>query len=283
MDQLDAMRAFVRVAELESFTRCAEQTGIPKATLSAAIRRLEERMGTRLLLRTTRRVQLTTDGQLCYARCRELLADMEEFDGLFRQGGQISGQLRVDMPSRMARHLVIPALPDFLAQHPALQLMLSSTDRRVDLVREGFDCVVRVGALEPSSLVARPLGHYRQINCASAGYLARHGVPRTLGDLAGHRALLPMAGALMVNDSETYLAAALAGLGIIQMPRVGVESLLAGGELVSILPQWQPPPLPIHALYAHRRQLAPRVQLFIHWLAGLLAAHLGGASEAAAP
>ncbi len=152
MDQLDAMRAFVRVAELESFTRCAEQTGIPKATLSAAIRRLEERMGTRLLLRTTRRVQLTTDGQLCYARCRELLADMEEFDGLFRQGGQISGQLRVDMPSRMARHLVIPALPDFLAQHPALQLMLSSTDRRVDLVREGFDCVVRVGALEPSSL-----------------------------------------------------------------------------------------------------------------------------------
>jgi DNA-binding transcriptional LysR family regulator len=187
MDQLDAMRAFVRVAELESFTRCAEQTGIPKATLSAAIRRLEERMGTRLLLRTTRRVQLTTDGQLCYARCRELLADMEEFDGLFRQGGQISGQLRVDMPSRMARYLVIPALPDFLAQHPALQLMLSSTDRRVDLVREGFDCVVRVGGLEPSSLVARPLGHYRQINCASAGYLARHGVPRTLGDLAGHR------------------------------------------------------------------------------------------------
>ena len=307
MDQLDAMRAFVRVAELESFTRCAEQTGIPKATLSAAIRRLEERMGTRLLLRTTRRVQLTTDGQLCYARCRDLLADMEEFNGLFRQGGQISGQLRVDMPSRMARHLVIPALPAFLAQHPDLQLMLSSTDRRVDLVRDGFDCVVRVGALEPSSLVARPLGHYRQINCASAAYLARYGVPQTLADLAGHRlvhygsgqgrsepgfeyqqadgsrALLPMAGALMVNDSETYLAAALAGLGIIQMPRVGVESLLAGGELVSILPQWQPPPLPIHALYAHRRQLAPRVQLFIHWLAELLARALVEGSEPAAP
>jgi len=174
------MKLFVRVAELESFTRCAEQLGIPKATLSAAIRRLEERMGTRLLLRTTRRVQLTTDGQLCYARCRDLLADMEEFNGLFRQGGQISGQLRVDMPSRMARHLVIPALPAFLAQHPDLQLMLSSTDRRVDLVRDGFDCVVRVGALEPSSLVARPLGHYRQINCASAAYLARYGVPQTL-------------------------------------------------------------------------------------------------------
>lgn len=295
MDQLDEMRLFLRVAELESFTRSAEQLGIPKATLSAAIRRLEERMGTRLLLRTTRRVQLTTDGQLCYARCRDLLADMEEFSGLFRQEGQISGQLRVDMPSRMARHLVIPALPGLLAQHPALQLMLSSTDRRVDLVREGFDCVVRVGALEPSSLVARPLGHYHQINCASAGYLARHGVPQSLADLGRHhlvhygtafgrgepgfeyrqadgtRALLPMAGALTVNDSESYLAAALAGLGIIQMPRVGVAPLLERGELISLLPQWQAPPLPIHALYAHRRQLAPRVQLFIHWLAGLLA------------
>ena len=299
MDQLDAMRAFVRVAELESFTRCAEQTGIPKAPLSAAIRRLEERMGTRLLLRTTRRVQLTTDGQLCYARCRELLADMEEFDGLFRQGGQISGQLRVDMPSRMARHLVIPALPDFLAQHPALQLMLSSTDRRVDLVREGFDCVVRVGALEPSSLVARPLGHYRQINCASAAYLARYGTPRSLSELSGHRlvhygsssgpresgfeylqadgsrAVMAMSGALTVNDSESYLAAALAGRGIIQQPRGGVEPLLASGELVAILPKWQAPPLPIHALYAHRRQLAPRVQAFIQWLSGILASALG--------
>ncbi len=294
MDQLDAMRLFIRVAELESFTRSAEQLGIPKATLSAAIRRLEEQMGTRLLHRTTRRVQLTTDGQLCYARCQELLADMEEFNGLFRHGGRLSGQLRVDMPSRMARHLVIPALPAFLADHPDLQLMLSSTDRRVDLVREGFDCVVRMGELESSSLVARPLGHYRQINCASAAYLTRYGVPETLTDLAGHRlihygsvsggreagfeyqqsdgsrAVLAMTGALTVNDSETYLAAALAGLGIIQMPRIGVEELLASGKLVMVLPQWQAPPLPVHALYAHRRQLSPRVLAFIHWLGGVL-------------
>jgi DNA-binding transcriptional LysR family regulator len=307
MDQLDAMRMFMRVAELESFTRSAEQLGMPKATLSAAIRRLEEQLGTRLLHRTTRRVQLTTDGQLCYARSQELLADMEEFNGLFRQGGQLSGQLRVDMPSRMARHLVIPALPAFLAAHPDLQLMLSSTDRRVDLVREGFDCVVRVGALESSSLVARPLGHYRQINCASAAYLARHGTPQALADLAQHRlvhygagpggreagfeylqadgsrAVLAMAGTLTVSDSEAYLAAAQAGLGIIQMPRVGVEALLTSGELVMVLPQWQAPPLPIHALYAHRRQLSPRVRAFIHWLGDLLARALAGESEPAAP
>ncbi len=203
------------------------------------------------------------------------------------------------MPGRMARHLVMPALPAFLAAHPALQLMLSSTDRRVDLVREGFDCVIRVGALEPSSLVARPLGHYRQINCASAAYLARYGTPRSLSELSGHRlvhygsssgpresgfeylqadgsrAVLAMSGALTVNDSESYLAAALAGLGIIQQPRVGVEPLLASGELVAILPKWQAPPLPIHALYAHRRQLAPRVQAFIQWLSGILASALG--------
>jgi DNA-binding transcriptional LysR family regulator len=305
MDQLDAMRVFMRVAELESFTRSAEQLGMPKATLSAAIRRLEEQMGTRLLHRTTRRVQLTTDGQLCYDRCQELLAEMDEFNGLFRQGGQLSGQLRVDMPSRMARHLVIPALPTFLATHPDLQLMLSSTDRRVDLVREGFDCVVRMGELESSSLVARPLGHYHQINCASASYLARYGTPETLTDLAGHRlihygavpgsrgggfeyqqgdgsrAVMGMAGALTVNDSESYLAAALAGLGIIQMPRVGVEDLLASGQLVMVLPQWQAPPLPIHALYAHRRQLSPRVQAFIHWLGGVLnTAQASNANEA---
>jgi hypothetical protein len=179
---------------------------------------------------------------------------------------------------------VIPALPDFLAQHPALQLMLSSTDRRVDLVREGLTAWCGSGRLSPPAWWPGPLVTIaRSTVPAQATWLAT--VPRTLGDLAGHRlvhygsgfgagqgrsepgfeylaedghrALLPMAGALMVNDSETYLAAALAGLGIIQMPRVGVESLLAG-ELVSILPQWQPPPLPIHALYAHRRQLAPR-------------------------
>ena len=298
MDQLDAMRLFVRVAELESFTRCAEQTGIPKATLSAAIRRLEERMGTRLLLRTTRRVQLTTDGQLCYARCRELLADMEEFDGLFRQGGQISGQLRVDMPSRMARHLVIPALPDFLAQHPALQLMLSSTDRRVDLVREGFDCVIRVGPVAEPGLVARPLGQVRVATCASPAYLARLGTPHTLQDLAAHELVhyvstlgtrsagfevqegdatifLPMGGRVTVNSAEAYLGACLAGLGLIQVPLLGAQDLVEQGLLVPVLAQHPPPPMPVTLLYAHRRHLPQRVRVVMDWLAAVVQAKLG--------
>ncbi|MFM4963562.1 LysR family transcriptional regulator [Aeromonas bivalvium] len=299
MDQLDAMRMFVRVAELESFTRAADQLAVPKATLSLTIRRLEERLGTRLLQRTTRRVQLTPDGRLCYERCLDLLADVEEWQGLFQQTRQLSGRLRVDMPSRLARLLVIPRLPAFLSQHPALTLMLSTTDRRVDLVREGFDCVVRVGALDSSSLVARRLGEYRQISCASPAYLARHGVPTTLAALARHQLVHygndlgrepggfefmgedgrverhPMAGALTVNDSESYLAAALAGFGIIQLPEHGVAPLLARGELVAILPEWPAPPLPIHVLYGHRRQLAPRVQAFIQWLADVLREELG--------
>jgi DNA-binding transcriptional LysR family regulator len=294
MDQLDAMGMFVRVAELESFTRAAEQLAVPKATLSLTIRRLEEQLGTRLLQRTTRRVQLTADGRLCYERCLDLLADVDELRSLFQPAQRLSGRLRVDMPSRLARLQVIPRLSAFLAQHPDLTLMLSTTDRRVDLVREGFDCVVRVGTLGSSSLVARKLGQYRQINCASPAYLARHGLPGTLADLAQHQLIHygsdlggeqtgfevlgsdgrverhPMAGALTVNDSESYLAAALAGLGIIQLPEQGVAELLARGELVALLPEWQAPPLPIHVLYGHRRQLAPRVQAFIQWLEGVL-------------
>jgi DNA-binding transcriptional LysR family regulator len=294
MDQLDAMGMFVRVAELESFTRAAEQLAVPKATLSLTIRRLEEQLGTRLLQRTTRRVQLTADGRLCYERCLDLLADVDELRSLFQPAQRLSGRLRVDMPSRLARLQVIPRLSAFLAQHPDLTLMLSTTDRRVDLVQEGFDCVVRVGTLGSSSLVARKLGQYRQINCASPAYLARHGLPGTLADLAQHQLIHygsdlggeqtgfevlgsdgrverhPMAGALTVNDSESYLAAALAGLGIIQLPEQGVAELLARGELVALLPEWQAPPLPIHVLYGHRRQLAPRVQAFIQWLEGVL-------------
>jgi DNA-binding transcriptional LysR family regulator len=290
MDQLDAMGMFVRVAELESFTRAAEQLAVPKATLSLSIRRLEEQLGTRLLQRTTRRVQLTPDGRICYERCLDLLADVDELRSLFRPAQSLSGRLRVDMPSRLARLLVIPRLSAFLSQHPDLTLMLSTTDRRVDLVREGFDCVVRVGELGSSSLVARRLGQYRQINCASPAYLARHGLPKTLAELTQHHLIHygsdlggeqrgfevmgadgrivhhPMAGALTVNDSESYLAAALAGLGIIQLPEQGLDELLARGDLIAILPEWQAPPLPIHVLYGHRRQLAPRVQAFIQWL-----------------
>ncbi|NSL55920.1 LysR family transcriptional regulator [Uliginosibacterium aquaticum] len=299
MNQLDAMRIYVRVAELASFTSTAEQLGLPKASVSAAVQQLENLLGTRLLHRTTRRVQMTQDGQVFYERSRDMLADMEELQGLFRAGPtELRGRLRVDMPQAVARDLVIPQLPAFLAEHPGLEIELSSTDRRVDLVREGFDCVLRVGTLSDSSLIARPLGHYRMGNFASPAYLARYGTPHTLAELAGHQLVnylptlgarpdgfeyvdaqghtqsIPLPGALSVNATFSYEGACLAGLGIIQVPRAGVRGHLEAGRLIDILPAFTAPAMAVSLLYANRRHLPRRVQVFMHWLAGLMAERL---------
>lgn len=296
---IETLQVFVRVAELASFTQAAQSLGLPKASASTAVQRLEASLGTRLFHRTTRRVQLTQDGQSCYERCKDLLADLDDMQTMFQPAASgLRGRLRVDMPMRLAQDLVVPRLPEFLAAHPGLEVELSSTDRRVDLVREGFDCVLRVGPLSDSTLVARPLGALAMANLASAAYLERYGVPRTLEDLAGHRLVqyvttlgqrcpgfewcddsgatryVPMAGALTVSDSGSYAAACLAGLGITQVPRHGHEAEVLDGRLVEILPDFLPAPMPVHLLYAHRRQLPRRVQAFMQWLAELMAPRL---------
>ena len=294
---IDTLQVFVRVAELASFTQAAQSLGLPKASASTAVQRLEASLGTRLFHRTTRRVQLTQDGQSCYERCKDLLADLDDMQTMFQPAASgLRGRLRVDMPMRVAHDIVVPQLPEFLAAHPGLELELSSTDRRVDLVREGFDCVLRVGPLSDSTLVARPLGGMEMANLASADYLAAYGVPQSLEDLAHHRLVQyattlgqrcpgfewcdasgatrfePMAGALTVSDSGSYTAACLAGLGITQVPRHGFETEVLDGRLVEVLPQFRPAPMPVHLLYAHRRQLPRRVQAFMQWLADLLVA-----------
>lgn len=168
MDKIHAMQLFIRVAELESFSRAADTLGLPKGSVSRQIQALESHLGARLLHRTTRRVQLTQDGMVYYERARDLLSNLEELDGMFQlDPSSISGRLRVDMPVAVAKKLVIPQLPAFLQQYPGIELELSSSDRLVDVVREGFDCVVRVGTLKDSGLIARPLGKLTQINCAS--------------------------------------------------------------------------------------------------------------------
>jgi len=301
MKQLDAMHVFVRVAELSSFTAAAESLGLPKATVSLAVQQLENLLGTRLLHRTTRSVQMTQDGQVVFERSKDLLADMAELQALFRkEPAAVAGRLRVDMPIAIARDLVIPNLSAFLRQHPALELELSSTDRRVDLVREGFDCVLRVGALLDSSLIARPLGHYRMINCASPAYIAAYGLPTSLADLSQHRLVhylanfggrdpgfeyvdpeapdtvchIAMGGVLTVNNSEAYTAACLAGVGIVQSPEPGMRRYLASGQLVELLPDYRPAPMPISLVYAHRRHLPQRVQVFMSWISSLLQARM---------
>lgn len=297
MNQLDAMQAFVRVAELSSFTRAAESLGLPKASASTAVRNLETELGTQLLHRTTRRVHLTADGQAFYERCKDLLDDMDELQSMFQRAHALRGRLRVDMSSGLARHFVLPRLPEFLDEHPQLEIELSGTDRIVDVVREGFDCVLRVGTVEDSALAARRLGALPVVTCASAAYIARYGTPKKLEDLDAHRLVhyvttlgtrppgfeyptadgyrtRPMSGAVTVNSAEAYVGACLAGLGLIQAPRTGVAPLLDDGSLVEVLPHLAAEPMPVTLLYPQRRNLPRRVRAFMDWVAELLAPSL---------
>jgi len=298
MNQLDAIQIYLRVAELASFTEAADSLGLAKANVSSAVQQLEAMLGTRLLHRTTRRVQMTHDGQAFYERSKDLLADFDELKTLFNNHqNQLRGRLRVDMPTAMARGLVIPALPEFLREHPHLEIELSSTDRRVDVVREGFDCVVRVGTLHDSSLVARSIGEYQLINCVSPSYVETYGTPQSLEDLANHKLVhyvsvlggkshgfeyldkltsavkyIEMDGALIVNNADAYLSACLAGLGIIQIPENGATArpYIDNGHLIEILPEYRSAPMPVSLLYANRRHLPKRVQAFMSWMIEIL-------------
>lgn len=295
MDRIDLLQVFVRVAETGSFTRAADRLGLPRASVSTAVQQLETRLGSRLLHRTTRRVGLTPDGEVMLERARALVADMEDMEQQFLPArGQVSGRLKVDVPSRIARRLIAPSLPDFFALHPAIELELGSSDRAVDLVLEGIDCALRVGPLANSSLVARPLGHFTLINCASPAYLERHGTPRTPADLPEHVAVnyasptsgraapwewlrdgetssLRMRSQVAANNAETYIACALAGLGLIQIPAYDVREHLAAGDLVEVLPDARAEPLPVQLVYPHRRNLSRRMQAFVGWLETVLA------------
>jgi DNA-binding transcriptional LysR family regulator len=301
MNQIEAMRIYVRVAEVSSFTQAAESLGLLKASVSTTIKQLEAQLGTRLLHRTTRSVQMTQDGLIFYERSKDMLADMEELQSLFQHGeAEISGRLRVDLPNQIAKNIIIPRLPEFLKLHPKLEMELSSTDRRVDVVREGFDCVMRVGNLVDSALIARPLGHLHQINCASPEYLALYGTPKTLEDLAHHKLIYyannfggkpsgfeyqvgqqhkiqnkvqEMAGSITVNNSDTFQAACLAGFGIIQAPEISLRNLIEQGKLVAILGEYLAEPMPISLLYANRRHLPKRTQRFMHWLGEIMRQH----------
>ncbi|CAN7546355.1 LysR family transcriptional regulator [Acidovorax sp. LjRoot129] len=306
MNPLDRMQIFARVAELSSFTQAAQVLGLPKASASLAVQQLEAQLGTRLLHRTTRRVQLTQDGQAYFERCKDLLDDVDELQAMFQQpaGTALRGRVRIDMSTGIARQLVLPALPELLAHHPLLEVELSSTDRRVDLVREGFDCVIRVGPVAEPGLVARPLGLVRVATCASPGYLAKKGTPHTLADLAQHdlvhyvstlgtrsagfetvdgdtAAFHPMAGRVTVNSAEAYLGACAAGLGLIQAPLLGVRELIDRGLLVEVLPHHPAPPMPVTLIYPHRRHLPQRVRVVMDWLAAVVQAHLQSEANAA--
>ncbi|MEH0873545.1 LysR family transcriptional regulator [Pectobacterium cacticida] len=290
MDHIQAMRVFVRIAELGSFSRAAERLALPRATVSNTIKQLEGRLGARLLQRTTRQVQITAEGRIYYERCLQLLAEIEEIDTLFtQQKQQPAGRVRVDMPHSLAREIVIPALGEFYARYPQVTLMLSANDTAINVLREGVDCVLRAWQTDDETLATRHLPSMQQVTCASPDYLARYGMPRSLDQLSGHQMvgyfslrnehqyplefmsgdacitrMLPSV--LQVNGSDAYIAGACAGLGIIQAPWRGLRPFLQSGALVEILPEMPPPAMPLYVMYTPGRFLAPRIRVFIEWL-----------------
>lgn len=299
MDTLDQYRVFVRIAEMGSFTRAAHALELPRASVSAAIQRLEKDMATRLFHRTTRAVRLTADGTQLLERVRLLLAEAEEISQLFQaRHRQIAGRLNVDVPSRIARRLIAPALPSLLRLYPRLKLALGSTDRKIDLVHEGVDCAIRVGSVQESSLVVRPIGHVEMVNCASPAYLREFGTPRTADELAtGHWSVgyaspttgrelpwevdagdevveMPVPSRVIVNNAESYIACCESGLGLIQVPRFDVQDRLDSGTLVEVMPNHRPASMPVSAVYPHRRQRSRRLGAFVDWFATLMQPHL---------
>ncbi|WP_199099566.1 LysR family transcriptional regulator [Dyella sp. ASV21] len=295
MDRLQAMRVFIRIVELGSFTRAADDLNLPRATLTHTIKRLEERLGAHLLQRTTRRVRATRDGEVYYNHCVRLLGDLDAVEADFREAAvEPRGRLRVDLASSLARSTLIPALPEFFARYPQIELDLGTSDRFIDLVQEGVDCVLRTGELQDSTLVGRRIATLSQVTVASAGYVRRHGTPQTLADLQrGHVAVnwaspttrrtsplefmvgrklreLPLPAFITVSGTEAYLASCEAGLGIAQFPRYRIVDALARGELVELLPAMPPPSMPVSVLYSSQRHLPLRLRVFIEWVAALL-------------
>lgn len=293
MDRLDAMELFARIVERRSFRRAAEDLGLPRATATDAMKRLEARLGVTLLARSTRQVQPTLDGAAYYQRCRAILAEVAAAEEAFA-GAAPRGVLQIEAHGTLARHFLMPELPRFLAAHPGIALRLSEGDRLVDPLREGVDCLLRAGTPAESALVMRRVALLPEVTVAAPDYLARHGRPERLDALEGHRmvgfrssatgAVLPLDFAegagrravslpvtLTVEGAESYHAAALAGLGLIQLPRYHAEADLAAGRLVEILPAHPPAPMPVAAYYPQSRQLSPRVRVFIDWVVQVFA------------
>jgi len=294
MDKLQAMQVFVQVVELNGFARAADKLGLPRASVTTIIQNLEAHLGTSLLLRTTRRLSLTADGELFHERALRILAEVEEVETGFIEGRRHpKGRLHVDMPTSIGRLVVIPHLREFHERYPDIDLKLGMNDRQIDIVQEGVDCVLRVGDLADSSMIARRLGLLSRITCASPAYLEKHGVPQSLEDLAHHQGVryfsphlgnrsypfefmqdgvevdIALNGAIAVNDSEAYIACGVQGYGLMQPGLFMVLEQFQRGELVEVLPEFRPRPMPISAVYPPNRQPSQKVRLFVDWVVSL--------------
>ncbi|NBF07962.1 LysR family transcriptional regulator [Pseudomonas sp. Fl4BN1] len=295
MDRFNAMRVFTRIVELGGFARAADSLQLPRASVTILIKQLEAHLGVQLLHRTTRQVSPTLDGSAYYQRCVRLLADLEETEAAFSAARHNPrGLLRIDMPVGIGRLIVMPALPEFSARYPLIELEIGLNDRPVDLIREGVDCVLRGGLALDDSLVARPLAQLQQVTCASPEYLRQRGIPQSPEDLEGHQVVeyfssvsgkryglefffgeqlrqVELPKQVAVNSADAYLAAAEAGYGLVQTPYYNVARQLRNATLQEVLAGFAPPAMPLTALYPPQRHLSTRVRVLVDWLVELFA------------
>ncbi|MHA3737779.1 LysR substrate-binding domain-containing protein [Pseudomonas sp. Eth.TT006] len=299
MDRFDAMQAFARVVEAGSFTKAAETLHMSKTTVTQLVQQLEARLRVRLLNRTTRKVNVTADGALYYQRVIRLLADLQEAEtGLSGASAFPKGRLRVDVPSPLARLILIPALPDFHQRYPDIQIDMGVSDRIVDIIDENVDCVVRGGELLDQSLMARRVADLQLGVFAAPSYLARAGTPlhpleledsehrvvaflwaRTGRPLAyalhngDERLLVKGRHVLAVDDGNAYLAAGLAGMGVLWLPRYMSDVHVARGELVPLFADWQLEAMPLYVAYPPNRHVSLKLRVFIDWIVEVMAQH----------
>lgn len=294
MDRLIAMQTFVRVAELGSFSKAAKALKLPNATVSVRVAQLEEHLQVKLLARTTRRVSLTDSGAAYLERVQWLLNELGEAESQLSGAAQNPrGRLRVDVPAAAGRHVLAPALPEFLARYPGITLELGSSDRPVDLVAEGVDCVVRGGLVHDEQLVARRLGAFGVVTCAAPSYLAQNGTPRSPEDLSQHHAVnyfsaktgrnfafdferdghafeVQVPHWVSANDADTHAALVLAGLGVAQCPRsLVIAQHIDAGRLVPVLTEWDAGSLALFVMYPRNRYLSASMRVFVDWIVEL--------------
>lgn len=296
MDRFDAMQAFARVVETGSFTKAATTLHMSKTTVTQLVQQLEARLRVKLLNRTTRKVNVTADGAAYYERVVRLLADLDDAEtGLSSAATVPRGRLRVDVPSPFASHVLVPAMPEFHQRYPDIQIDLGVSDRMVDIIGENVDCVVRGGELTDQSLMARRLGDLRLGVYAAPSYLQRLGTPGHPGDLDGsdHRVIgflwartgrpltytlhrgtesVKVQGqpVLSVDDGNAYLAAGVAGMGVLWLPDYMAKAPLARGQLVPLFQDWRLDAMPMYIAYPPNRHISVKLRVFIDWVAQLL-------------
>jgi LysR family transcriptional regulator for bpeEF and oprC len=297
MDKIAAMQAFVRVVEAGTFTKAADSMGLPKPTVTRLIQTLEAHLQTKLLNRTTRRVTVTADGAAYFDRALRLLGELDELESSMTHAkANPRGRLRIDVGAAVGQLLLIPALPDFHARYPDIQIDLGVSDRPVDLIGENVDCVLRAGEITDQSLVARRIGEFHTLLCASPAYLKRHGAPKHPSEIEdgdhrmvkyfSHRTGRPYAfnftkggerielngrHTLSVNDSTASLAAGIAGLGIVYTTTFMAESHFSSGALVPVLLDWCSESIPLYVVYPPNRHLSAKLRVFVDWVADLFA------------